>query len=511
MGLIKDGKIYRTEYEQIVHLTEKHEEQNTINENVSRELAEISQAANLGGYNLVRFSFRKSGQFFRFSTTAIKPPVSGDFGDYYEVTSQNDLDIPAYGYLNDVGNLKLDFTGDFIANYTSLTFRNVTKGTTAQGKVALVEFDGTSLLDYDPNTNKKQIFNVLEDLIYNERTQYASFDLNRDGVYNFVFLGASHTGRDGAARYSTDGSNYEAILNSMKAGDTVTIVSENPEIEGLPNAKCGDVYEFVSARNVKLIGNTRGPVGAKGKTGATGATGAQGPRGATGATGPTGPQGPKGEPGQSLRIFDGIRQNPSELPAFADSQIADAYVVANYSTGTAIYDLYYHAIDGSDWSILPNWGGVPGPQGPQGATGATGPTGPQGATGATGATGPIGPQGATGPAGPNSVKIVTVTLEGTAPDLKGCFTISVPASNGIYDGASLDVFTRYFTNSTIKYQLSGFVKQGDGTKVSPTLYAVCNGYGTGAFTVYYPISEGQQAGYVNSTVVTTGSVSVVTI
>lgn len=390
MGLIKDGKIYRTEYEQIVHLTKKHEEQNTINENVSRELAEISQAANLGGYNLVRFSFEKSGQFFRFSTTAIRPPVSGDFGDYYEVTSQNDLDIPAYGYLDDVGNLKLDFTGDFIANYTSLTFRNVTKDTTAQGKVVLVEFDGTSLLDYDPNTNQKQIFNVLQDLIYNERTQYASFDLNRDGVYNFVFLGANHTGRDGAARYSTDGSNYEAILNSMKAGDTVTVVSENPEIESLPNAKCGDVYEFVSAGNVKLIGNTRGPVGAKGATGATGATGAQGLQGETGAVGPTGPQGPKGEPGQSLRIFDGIIQNPSELPVFADSQVADAYVVANYSTGTAIYDLYYHAVDGSDWSILPNWGGVPGPEGPQGATGATGPTGPQGATGATGASGLVG-------------------------------------------------------------------------------------------------------------------------
>lgn len=388
MGLIKDGKIYRTEYEQILHLTKKHEEQITINENVSRELAEISQAANLGGYNLVRFSFEKNGTFYRVSQRSIPTTVGGDVNDYVEITSQNDLDIPAYGYIDSNGSIMVEFLGDFIANYSSLTVRNVTKGTVVQEQISLEEFGGTSLLDYDPNTNQKQIFNVLEDLTYNERTQYASFDLNRDGIYNFVYLGANHTGQDGASRYSTDGSNYEAILNSMKEGDTVTIVSQEPNIPLLPDAKCGDVYEFVSAGNVRLIGNTRGPVGATGATGETGATGAQGLQGETGAVGPTGPQGPQGEPGQSLRIFDGIKQSPSELPEFSDSQVADAYVVANYSTGTAIYDLYYHAVDGSDWSILPNWGGVPGPQGPTGATGPTGPTGPQGATGATGATGP---------------------------------------------------------------------------------------------------------------------------
>lgn len=390
MGLIKDGTVYRTVEEQVVHLTKKHLEQIVINENLSRDIAEISQAANLGGYNLVRFSFEKNGQFFRFATTAIRPPIDGDFNDYYEVTSQNDLDIPAYGYLNEVGNLKLDFTGDFIASYTSLTFRNVTKGTTAQGKVALVEFDGTSLLDYDPNTNKKQIFNVLEDLTYNSRTQYASFDLNRDGIYNFVYLGAIINGKDGAAIYSTDGSNYEQILNIMKEYDAVVIVSENPNIPLLPNAKCGDVYEFVSSGNVKLIGNIRGMTGATGATGATGETGPQGPIGATGATGATGPVGPQGEPGQSLRIFDGIKSNPSELPAFSESQIADAYVVLNTSGSIVTYDLYYHAVDGTTWSVLPNWGGVPGPQGPQGATGATGatgPVGPQGEPGISGLTG----------------------------------------------------------------------------------------------------------------------------
>lgn len=395
MGLIKDGKIYRTEYEQIVHLTKKHEEQNTINKNVSRELAKVSTAANLGGHNLVRFSFEKQGLYYCFKGDYYYYALEADEGDYFEISSGNADDIPAYGFFEKVtptqGNqIKLAFKGDFMASYKTLTFTNVTKGTSLQKSVTLLEFDGTSLLDYDPNENKRQIFNIIDDLQYGGRTQYASFDLNRDGLYNFVYIGSVTNGKDGVCRYSTDGSDFDKIHNLMKEYDTVLITSENPQIAILPNAQLGDVYEYETSTSLKKIGNLRGAVGAKGATGATGATGAQGLQGETGAVGPTGPQGPKGEPGQSLRIFDGIIQNPSELPVFADSQVADAYVVANYSTGTAIYDLYYHAVDGSDWSILPNWGGVPGPEGPQGATGATGPTGPQGATGATGASGLVG-------------------------------------------------------------------------------------------------------------------------
>lgn len=401
MGLIKDGKVYRTEYEQIVHLTKKHEEQLTINANLSDELARVSMAANQGGYNLVRFSFEKSGTFYRLSDEFIDITLTASEGDYFELSTGKPEDIPAYGFFDSTnpvsGNrIRISFKGDFTENYTTLTLTNITKGIKNESlAVRMSTFGGTALTDYNANENKRQLFNVIDDLAYGGRTQYVSFDLNRDGVYNFVYVGSVRDGKDGASVYSATNETFDAILPIMKQHDTVLITSATPAIPKLPDAVLGDIYEYVGYENLVKVGNIRGPKGEQGVKGDTGATGATGPQGATGATGATGPKGDKGEPGQSLRIHDGIKSTPEELPIFSTTLVADAYVVLNTSGAVATYDLYYHAIDGNDWSILPNWGGVPGPAGPQGPTGATGAT------------------GATGPAGVASPGDITALVEGS--------------------------------------------------------------------------------------------------
>lgn len=84
-----------------------------------------------------------------------------------------------------------------------------------------------------------------------------------------------------------------------------------------------------------------------------------------------GPQGAKGEPGESIDIHQEIYASPSELPEFSQTEVNDAYLVQ----GNDGYDLYFHPVDGTTWSIIPNWGGVAGPQGPQGEAGPQGDTG----------------------------------------------------------------------------------------------------------------------------------------
>ena len=144
MALIKDGNVYRTEYEQIVHLTKKHEEQNTINENLSREVIELGVAANLGGYNLVRFAFETQGLYNRLAFSQIANPIDGsEVGDYFEFSSGNDNDIPAYGYLNADNYIEIAprGRGDFSSKYETLTLRNVPKNKTAEIVVTYQEFE----------------------------------------------------------------------------------------------------------------------------------------------------------------------------------------------------------------------------------------------------------------------------------------------------------------------------------------------------------------------------------
>ena len=88
--------------------------------------------------------------------------------------------------------------------------------------------------------------------------------------------------------------------------------------------------------------------------------------------GDTGAPGKDGKDGTSLDIQQQIYESPADLPPFAETTVNQAFVVKNTSDG---YDMYFHAVDGTDWTIIPNWGGIQGPQGPQGQDGAEGPEG----------------------------------------------------------------------------------------------------------------------------------------
>ena len=100
MALYKDGEVIRTYEEQIDHLTEAHREQLTINKNLSNNINELNITSNLGGYNLVRFSFEKQGTFFKVANKQITVNIVGNIGDYAEITTNNIDDIPAYGYFS---------------------------------------------------------------------------------------------------------------------------------------------------------------------------------------------------------------------------------------------------------------------------------------------------------------------------------------------------------------------------------------------------------------------------
>ena len=102
-------------------------------------------------------------------------------------------------------------------NYGTYTVNNVTSGQSSVETIGVVAFTGTSLSDYDANAVKKQLFNIVSDLAYGTRTQYVSFDLNRDGVYSFVFIGTISNGKDGASVYSTDGVSlyYNKLTNTI--------------------------------------------------------------------------------------------------------------------------------------------------------------------------------------------------------------------------------------------------------------------------------------------------------
>ena len=155
-------------------------------------------------------------------------------------------------------------------------------------------------------------------------------------------------------------------------------------------------------QGVKGDTGAKGDTGNKGDTGATGAVGPQGeqgPQGIQGIQGEIGPQGevgpvgPKGADGVSGRIMDGVYNMPGvdgpyqTLPAFADTQEGDQYIVDDPSVDS-LKDLYIHGVGGADWTISRSWGGVPGPKGDTGEQGARGEQGTQGGQGIQGERGP---------------------------------------------------------------------------------------------------------------------------
>lgn len=384
-ALIKDGNIYRTYEEQVEHLTNAHLEQLKINKNISDDIQKLIITSGYGGYNLVRFAFEKKGTYYKLKYSLYESQLSGDIDDYVEISSNNTDDIPAYGYFTETNRIEMSYLGDFVANYNTLHVRNVTKGTSIDITVELVEFEGSSLLDYDPNMYKRQMFNVIDDLAYNERTQYVSFDLNNDEIYNFVFIGANRSGKDGYSILSTDGVDTQDVINESRIGDLILFTENNDSGLINPNAVIGDVYLVVvgenSLKDFSYRGNIRGAVGEKGDKGDKGDTGATGEKGQQGIQGIQGIQGERGQDGASLKIHDAVLNNESELPDFDTVEVNEAYRVLNISSGNTVYDLYFKAFDGTSWSLQSNWGGTPGATGPQG------PQGPQGIPGVNGVNG----------------------------------------------------------------------------------------------------------------------------
>lgn len=100
----------------------------------------------------------------------------------------------------------------------------------------------------------------------------------------------------------------------------------------------------------------------------------QGPQGIQGLPGP------KGEPGKdgvSVSIMQGIYFDPENpppngasetelpIPNFEDTEEGHAYVVDD-SEIPGQYDLWMHNVGATTWTIIDNWGGIPGPTGPTG-------------------------------------------------------------------------------------------------------------------------------------------------
>ena len=396
MALYKDGEVIRTYEEQVDHLTEAHRKQLKINEDVTKNLNELSVASNLGGYNLVRFAFEKQGTFYKIANESITVNSTGGVGDYVEITTNNLNDIPAYGYFTGEHTIKISWFGDFIEQYSKFTIHNVTKKTSNEETIETVAFTGTSLSDYDPNDCKKQLFRVISDMAFNARTEYVSFDLNRDGIYSFVFIGGVNNGADGKSIYTVNNSNVATILQGITLNDSVLFGEDNQTSYVDSTAKIGDLYRFKGNNIWEKIGNIRGAQGLKGDKGDTGEQGVQGIQGIQGIQGEQGQKGDKGDPGdQGLLIHDAILNSPSELPNFATAKIGDAYRIIDTSGSVVVYNLYFKSVDGSTWSIQPNWGGVKvdkgdkvdtGLQGQQGIQGIQGPKGEKGDPGEPGVT-----------------------------------------------------------------------------------------------------------------------------
>lgn len=394
MALYKDENVYRTYEEQIDHLTKAHREQLTLNADIYNRLNTIDVSSGIGGQNLTRFAFEKQGTFYRLANKQIIIDLVGNKNDYFEIRSGDKNDIPAYGYYISSNIIVVSYPGDFTQQYSKLILRNVTSQKELEISFELESFTGSSLLDYDATSLPNQVFNVLSDLAYNAPTQYASFDLNRDGVFSFVYLGINPKGQDGKSIYTVNNSIISSIVNLAAVGDSVVFGEDNTTSLIDANAKIGDMYTFNGNGVWLKTGNIRGLKGDKGDKGEKGEQGIQGIPGAQGVAGKNGEKGDKGDPGDNaLTIYTGTYQSASELPPFPATNVGDAFRVQNLSNGYLTYDLYYHAMDGTTWDISPNWGGLKGDKGDKGDKGEQGIQGVQGIQGPQGIQGEKGDKG----------------------------------------------------------------------------------------------------------------------
>ncbi|MCI7030795.1 collagen-like triple helix repeat-containing protein [Clostridium sp.] len=488
MALYKDGNVYRTYEEQVNHLTEAHRKQLDINKSVSNELNELSVASNLGGYNLVRFSFEKQGTFYKIANKRINVSLIGTINDFAEIMTNNPYDIPAYGYYVDEHTIEIAWFGDFIEQYEQFTVNNVTSGQSNAETIETVAFTGTSLADYNANDVKKQLFNIISDLSYGTRTQYVSFDLNRDNVYSFVFIGTVANGKDGKNVYTVGNNNIQDILAKIVVDDSVIFAEDNTTSYIVSSAKIGDVYKYNGNTEWEKVGNIRGAQGIQGIKGDTGEQGIQGIQGIQGVRGEKGEKGDKGDPGdQGLLIHDAILNSTSELPVFSTAKIGDAYRIMNTSGAIVTYDLYFKSVDGTDWSIQPNWGGVKGDKGDKGDPGEPGIQGIQGIQGEKGEKGDPGEPGVTDfktlfgnqtITGSGNINLYRHIVEcsGVNGDVQTSFVFEYLSSYN----TKIDSLTKLFSalNKYPKYPASGYTTKiagMDNRYFVPVVYIVPNG------------------------------------
>lgn len=265
---------------------------------LNTRISELEQGSVIGGANLVRFALERSGDvFYRVNTYTLPDGFTIDVGDYFELSSSEIDDIPAYGYGMANNELNIVFTGDFEQQTTglpaTLTLINSTQGTISTITITdYMSFYGTSLRELDAQTNKGMIVRVLDDIERgNISAQYVSFDLNADDIWSWVYIGAA--GSNGSNGYSlwTAGSDdgLTSAVENMRVGDTVMLAADGIDkskydmpsgtISATQNYTRGDLYTLdskpttlVTAYTWTWGGNILGPIGYTGATGETGLT-----------------------------------------------------------------------------------------------------------------------------------------------------------------------------------------------------------------------------------------------
>ncbi|WP_128211320.1 BclA C-terminal domain-containing protein [Clostridium manihotivorum] len=202
-----------------------------------------------------------------------------------------------------------------------------------------------------------------------------------------------------------------------------------------------------------------GPTGATGITGPTGDVGPMGPTGATGITGPTGdagPMGPTGATGITGPTGDAGHIGPTGATGITGPTGDVGPMGPTGATGITGPTGDAGPIGPTGATGITGPTGDAGPIGPTGATGITGPTGdvgPIGPTGVTGTTGPTGATGITGATGANGASttansaFAANTTGASIAVLLGGTSISLPNSQNIGPGISIDASNTVFTVS----------------------------------------------------------------
>ena len=454
MALIKDGNVYRTPEEQIIHLTEEHIKQLVVNKNISQRMQELSSMYNIVGYNVVR-NYNNATNSFKIKEISIPEDFISLLkeGDFVVFNSNNPNDIPAYGFVGRNSVINFAFNGDYVEDYPYLTVD--VKNSNYNGSV-VVEYEtakATSLSDKDAGMYKNQIFIVLEDEKFGCSTQYVSYDVNMDGEYEFVYIGPIRNGKDGSSIFTASSDDYETVKQRIKIGDILISTTHISSVINYADKTNGcepyTVLEYMGANEYLFKGSILGKQGPQGEQGPRGFQGLQGVQGEQGPQGVAGPRGPEGKAGSVFNLKSGILNNPSELPDFSTANVGDAYRVINISEGIVKYDIYFKAEDGEDWDFQPDWGGIQGPQGPQGPVG---PQGLQGIQGPQGPEGPAGPQGAPGEPGPAGQGYFTHYIE----IVNSSRTLFMNIVNSSKEPFNKETLLEYILNNNITVALQPF-------------------------------------------------------